>query len=130
MTTWHSDLHKRKKSGGKRIPSRDKRRYERGGDPILPVVGERSVKMKRTRGGGVKIAVKSDKYANVYDPSTGKAVRADIITVKANPASRDFERRGVMTRGAIIETSVGEARVSSKPSSDGVINAILIKPRQ
>lgn len=130
MTIWHSDLHKRKKSGGKRIPSRGKRRYERGVDPILPVIGEREVKEKRTRGGNLKIAVKSENYANVYDPSSGKAARASIISVKANPASRDLERRGVLTKGAIIETSMGEARVTSKPSSDGVINAILIKPRQ
>lgn len=126
MTIWHTDLHKKKKTGGKKGIQRKKRRYERGRDPVLVTVGEREIKLKRCRGGRVKISVKSDKFANVFDPSSNKTVRVEIIRVKSNPANRDFERRGIITKGAIIETSIGDARVTSKPSMDGVINAVLI----
>ncbi len=126
MTICHSDLHKRKKTGGKKGIQRKKKRYERGRDPVLVTIGEREIKIKRCRGGGVKISVKSDKFANVFDPSSNKCVRTEIIRVKSNPANKDFERRGIITKGAIIETPIGDARVTSKPSMDGVINAILI----
>jgi small subunit ribosomal protein S8e len=36
---------------------------------------------------------------------------------------------GVLTRGALIETPLGIARVTSKPSADGVINAVLVKAK-
>ncbi len=80
----------------------------------------------RTRGGNTKTVLVSDKFANVYDTRSGKIVRTEITRVKANQANRDFERRGVITKGAIIETKIGDARVVSKPGSDGVINAILL----
>ncbi|MEM3155906.1 MAG: 30S ribosomal protein S8e, partial [Nitrososphaerota archaeon] len=53
-------------------------------------------------------------------------IRTEILGVRSNPANSDFERRGVLTRGAIIETKLGDARVTSRPGSDGVINAVLI----
>jgi len=127
MTQWHGDLHKRKRTGGRRRPYRKKRKYERGGDPVLTVIGERRVRKKRVRGGGVKIAVAADLYANVFDPEKKIAQRVKILRLISNPANRDLERRGVITRGAIIETEVGRARVTSRPGQDGVINAVLVK---
>lgn len=127
MTTWHTSIYKRKKSGGKRGIPRKKRRYERGRDPLLPTVGEREITLKRVRGGNVKVAIKSDNMVNVADPVEKKVVRTQILSVKQNPANRDFERRGVITKGAIIETPLGLARVTSKPSKDGAVNAVLLR---
>ncbi len=127
MTQWHTDIHKRKPTGGKRRPYRGKRRYERGGDPALTVLGEHKIRVKRTRGGGIKLSLASDTYANVMDPETRTARKAKILRVLSNPASRDLERRGVITRGALIETELGRARVTSRPGQDGVINAVLLK---
>ena len=62
--------------------------------------------------------------ANVSD-SKGKAVKSKILRVKKSPANRDYERRGVITLGAVIETEAGEAIVTSRPTDDGVVNAIL-----
>jgi len=127
MPQWHSDLHKRKPTGGKRRPYRKKRRYERGGEPALTILGERRLREKRTRGGGTKYALASDTYANVLDPENKMARKVKILRVLSNPASRDLERRGVITKGAVIETELGKARVTSRPGQNGVINAILIK---
>lgn len=127
MVQWHWDLHKRKPTGGKKHPYRKKRRYERGGDPVLTMIGEREVKAERGRGGGLKYSLMSDHYANVFDSDTGTCKKVKILRVIANKANRDYERRGVITKGAIIETEIGKARVTSRPSQDGIINAILLK---
>jgi len=63
-------------------------------------------------------------FANVSDAS-GKAAKSKILRVKKSPANRDYERRGVITRGAILETEAGEAIVTSRPTADGVVNAVL-----
>jgi small subunit ribosomal protein S8e len=49
------------------------------------------------------------------------------LRVSKNPANKDYERRGVITKGAILETELGLAKVLSRPGQDGVINAVLIK---
>lgn len=67
--------------------------------------------------------------ANVADPAAGKVVRTRIIRVKSSPANRDYGRRGVITKGATIETELGEAKVVSRPSDDGTVNAVLVKQR-
>lgn len=95
---------------------------------IFCTVGEPERISIRTRGGGIKQVLKSDRFANVYDPTSKRIIRTEILGVRSNPANSDFERRGVITRGSIIETKLGDARVTSKPGSDGVINAVLIKP--
>jgi small subunit ribosomal protein S8e len=126
MSVWHGDLHKRKPTGGKRRPYRGKRKFEQGSFPIETMLGEPKRKVERGRGGNIKIKVLSEKYACVTDIKTGKTEKAEILRVVKNPANVDYDRRGVITKGAIIETSLGLARVTSRPGQDGVINAILI----
>lgn len=127
MPQWHWDLHKRKPTGGRRRPYRKKRRYERGEDPVYTILGERKFKEKRARGGNVKYALIADLYANVTDPDKKISKKVKILRVIKNPANKDLERRGVITRGAVIETELGRAIVTSRPGQDGVINAILVK---
>ncbi|MEM3437302.1 MAG: 30S ribosomal protein S8e [Nitrososphaerales archaeon] len=121
------NLAKRKSTGGKRIPYRGRRAYESDNYPIETIIGNDEVIKKRARGGNVKLAVKKTSYANVLDSSTGKVKKVKILKVIKNPANRDYDRRGVITKGAIIETELGMAKVKSRPGQDGVINAILIK---
>jgi small subunit ribosomal protein S8e len=77
-------------------------------------------------GGGEKTSLKFANEANVHDNTTGKTQKAKIARVLENPANRDYERRGVITRGALIDTELGNARVTSRPAQDGVINAVLV----
>lgn len=125
MTTWHSDIHKRKKTGGRKKPYRKLKRYERGGEPALTSLGQLKVRIKRGRGGNIKVGLASVNYANVYNPSTGKVEKVEIIDVRSNPSSRDWERRRIITKGAVIVTPLGEATVTSRPGQDGVVNAVL-----
>ncbi|HUU87458.1 MAG TPA: 30S ribosomal protein S8e, partial [Candidatus Glassbacteria bacterium] len=67
-----------------------------------------------------------DKYVSVTDLKRGKTEKTEILRVISNKANLDYNRRGVITKGAEIETSLGRARVTSRPGSDGVINAVII----
>lgn len=82
---------------------------------------------RRARGGNFKILVKRIDEANVFDPSANIASKVRILKVVKNPASRDYERRRVVTKGAIIETERGNAIVVSRPGQHGVVNALLLK---
>ena len=55
----------------------------------------------------------------------GTVTKSKIVRVKRSPANRDYERRGVITKGAVLETEAGEAVVTSRPTADGVVNAVL-----
>jgi len=65
-------------------------------------------------------------YANISDPATGKTQKVEILRVTENLANVDYNRRGVITKGTIIETPLGKARVTSRPGRDGLVNALLM----
>ncbi|MGD6807822.1 MAG: 30S ribosomal protein S8e [Candidatus Bathyarchaeia archaeon] len=122
----HSSLRKRKLTGGKKRAYRAKKLYEAGGYPAETILGEPKRKRQRTIGGNTKLKVLTDKFASVTDPKTGKTEKTQIVRVVSNQANVDYNRRGVITKGAQIETSLGLAKVTSRPGNDGVINAVLI----
>ncbi len=124
MTRPLENLTKRKQTGGRRRASRGRRAYEDDGYAIEPVVGPAKSRASRRRGGKMVSGVVASDTANVSD-SSGKTSKTKIIRVKHSPANRDYERRGVITRGAVIETDAGEAVVTSRPTQDGVVNAAL-----
>ncbi len=118
---------RRKPTGGLYRPHRKKRKYEMGRPQVETLIGERKIKKVRVRGGNYKIKLFRDMFANVYVPKEGKVVRAEIKRVVENPAHVHYARRNVITKGAIIETSVGLAKVTNRPSQEGIINAVLIE---
>lgn len=123
----HGNLHKKKPTGGKKRPWRGKRAFEAGSEPTETVTGELRRRTVRTMGGGVKVKLLSVNWAVVTDQAAGKSSKSKILRVVRNPANVDYQRRGVITKGAIIETELGQARVTSRPGQDGVINAILVE---
>ena len=90
------------------------------------MLGETKRKFLRGRGGNIKSRLLSDKQACVTDPKSGKTERVKIMRVVKNPANIDYNRRGVITKGAIVETSLGLARVTSRPGQHGLLNAVLV----
>ena len=66
-------------------------------------------------------------FVNLADPVLKKTTNAKILQVVKNPANKDYERRGVISKGALLETASGMARVISRPGQDGCINAVLVK---
>jgi len=126
---WHSGLKKRKKTGGKKRAYRTKRLHEAGRHPVETVRGETTRKIEMGRSGGRKVKLESAEYVNVSDPSTGRTERLEILGVVGNPANVDYNRRGVITKGVIIRTENGLAKIVSRPGQDGVLNAVVYEER-
>ncbi len=78
-------------------------------------------------GGGTKLRLLSDDLVNVAIPSTGETRRARILDLVDNPANRYMTRRKIITKGTLLKTELGLARVSSRPGQDGVLNAVLVE---
>jgi len=125
LSVWHGDLHKKKPSGGRKRAYRMKRRYEKGSFATETTLGEPKKKTNRGRGSNTKTRLLNTNQANITDPSTGKTQKTEILRVIRNPANVDYNRRGVITKGAIIETPLGTARVTSRPGQNGLVNAAL-----
>jgi len=121
------NLAKRKPTGGKRTAYRGRRTYEIKRYPAETTLGNDEVVKKRVRGNNIKLFLRRTSYANVLDPSTNKVKKMKIIKVVENLANRDYDRRGVITKGAVIETEFGKAKVISRPGQESIVNAILIK---
>jgi small subunit ribosomal protein S8e len=123
---WRS---KRKPSGGRyHQPNRSKRKYELAGHAADTSLGERKLKTVRTRGANIKNKLLSVDFASVASGGTVKKVK--ILNVVDNPANKFLARRNVITKGGIIETELGKARVTSRPGQDGIVNSVLIKDKK
>jgi len=117
----------KKETGRVLTPYRKKRKYELGRFPTFTRVGEDEILAIRTKGGNVKVRVIKTQYANVYDPKENRCKKVKILEVVENPSDRNLNRRGVITKGTIIKTELGNAKVTSRPGQDGTVNAILIE---
>lgn len=127
---WHCDQDKRKVTGGKKKPYRTRRSFEVGGYPAETRLGETIRRVNKTRGNTKKIKLLAEKYANVTIPLTGKTEKVAIQEVIENAANADYNRRKIIVRGAIIETSLGRAVVTSRSGQDGVINAVKLNENE
>ncbi len=118
----------RKISGGRKRPHRKNRKFELGRFPTLTVLSEVSkTEVIRTRGGNWKVRLKKASHANVLDPESKTYKKVKILRVVETPSNKEYARQSIITKGTIIETEAGLAKVVSRPGQEGVINAILIK---
>ena len=117
---------RRKVTGGRYIIYRKKRLHELGNLPRLTKLGERKSKIIKGKFSKIKQVLMNANTANVYDPKNKKYAKAKIITIVDNPADRNFIRRNIMNKGAIIKTELGNAKITSRPGQEGTVNAVLI----
>jgi small subunit ribosomal protein S8e len=106
-----------------------KRKYGTGGRPADTAIG--AVKKKRVgvKGGRTKLKLTSAKVINVI--AAGKPIACEIVSVRENAANKDYVRRNVITKGAVLlvkgpDGSELSVRVTSKPGQHGVLNGIVI----
>ena len=116
----------RKYTGGRLIRSRGKKKYELGGEQADTHLGETIRKTVKTLGGQKKVRLLRAQTAVVTDPSTKTSKTVKIETVTGNPANIHYVRRNIVTKGSIIKTEIGSARVTNRPGQEGSINAVLI----
>jgi len=107
-----------------------KRKYWMGRYPTNTRLDAREKrKIIRVRGGNYKIRLVRAHYANVVDPETREVKKVRIIRVLETPPNPHLARANIIVKGAIIETELGKAVVTSRPGQDGVINAVLVEKK-
>ena len=121
------NLSGRKYTGGRKIAMRSRRKFEIDRYPNEAVIGNNVKVTRRVRGDNSKTALKTVELANVSNVEENKTTRLKILRVIKNTANKDYERRGVITKGTVIETELGLARVISRPGQVGLINAVQLK---
>ncbi|TGC08363.1 30S ribosomal protein S8e [Methanolobus halotolerans] len=113
-------------TGAKIRAARGKRKFELGRESADTHVNETKRKNISTTGGNRKVRLLQCNVANVTD-SQGKTRRSDIETVVGNAASEHYVRRNILTKGSVVKTALGNAKITSRPGQDGVVNAVLIE---
>ena len=116
----------RSPSGARNVANRGKRKSELGRDPAETRVDEKRLRKIRTRGGNEKLRLAAANKINLTDVKSGKTQITDILGVIENDANPNYVRRNIITKGAVVETPEGNAKVTSRPGQDGVVNGILI----
>lgn len=115
---------KRKASGARYKGARKKRQHELGSTPTLTRLGKRKTKRTRVLARAVKTRLLHEEFANVR---VGKKIeRLKITAVLENPANRHYVRRNILTKGTVVKTEKGNARITNRPGQEGCINAVLI----
>lgn len=125
MAVWQAES-VRSYTGGRKKFSHKKRRFEIGREPHPTGLGETKRKAVRVRAAATKTRLLQANVAHVTDPKTGITKKSEIKTVVENPANPNYVRRNIITKGAIIVTGLGKARVTSRPGQVGAISAILV----
>lgn len=113
-------------TGGRRHPLRIRRKYETDRYPNEAINAAQVTITRRVRGKNRKTALKSSDFVNL---ATGEAKvkKTKILKVLENATNNDYQRRGIITKGAILETQEGKCKVVSRPGQNGIVNAILLK---
>ena len=116
----------RSSSGARNVANRGKRKSELGRDPAETRLDEKRLRKIRTRGGNEKHRLAFGNQINVID-ADGKAHTVEILNVIENSANPNYVRRNIITKGAIVETPEGNAKVTSRPGQDGVVNGVIVE---
>jgi len=127
FTLARSQERSRRKYTGKKYKHFHKKRKRNLERPSIETqIGGEKKKKQRTLGGNYKLKLFSSNFINVTDLNTNKTSKVKIIKFDSNAASKDINRRHVLTKGAIIETELGKVRISSRPGQHGILNGVLI----
>lgn len=114
-----------KVTGGKYHAERKKKSFERSVQERKVLLGDIRKKQIRMRGGSMKTVLFKANTANIKTPSGIK--RAEIKNVLETPQNKFLARQNRLMKGVIIDTSLGKARITNRPSQEGQVNAVLIE---
>jgi len=115
-----------KLTGGRRHPLRIRRKYEMDRYPNEALIEAQETVTRKVRGKNNKTALKTIDFVNLAIPGS-KVKKTKILKVLENPTNNDYKRRGIITKGAVLEIQEGKCKVVSRPGQSGVVNAIIVK---
>jgi len=108
---------------------RKKKQFWLGRDPTFTKLADKKVKKIRMMAGKQKKITLSNNLVNLIDPKTKKSKKVKITNVLENAANRHFVRRNILTKGTIVETELGKAKITNRPGQEATINAVLIEKK-
>ena len=116
----------RKPSGSRYKNVRSKKLSEKGMNPVFTKLEPLKTRSIKGRGSTSKLKALCVDVANVYDPKDKKYKKTKLLTVVQNPANTNYVRRNIITKGTIVQTELGNARITNRPSQEGCVNAVLV----
>ena len=125
MALWQGNS-RRSKTGRRIRYAQGKRKFEIGREMHLTTIGEPKMKDVRTKGNNKKTRVLTANVVYVVDQKTNKTTKTEITSVVENQANIHYIRRNIINKGAIIDTKLGKAKITSRPGQSGTINAVLL----
>ena len=115
----------RKVSGGRYISNRTKRLYELAGyNSMTRIAPNEKRKVIRTQGGNSRQVLLTANQINIA--VKGKVQKVEVTNVIENTANQNLVRRNILTKGAIVETKLGKARITSRPGQHAVVSGVLL----
>lgn len=115
----------RKVSGGRYKKPKKKKLTGRQKQTRIVKIGETKTKTLHGRGNTKKIVSLLSNIANVI--IKGKAKKTSIKNVVETPSNVFLARQNILVKGAIIETELGKAKITNRPSQEGTVQAKLIE---
>ena len=114
-------------TGGLRHPLKTRQKFETDRYPNEAEMGEEQQTITRkTRGNNRKTGLKIASFVNLVMEDS-KVKKSKIIKVLENQTNNDYQRRGIIKKGAIVETEDGKCRIVSRPGQSGTVSGILVK---
>ena len=93
---------------------------------MLTEVGEEKKTLLRCKGGVKKLKTVKTQFVNVTD-SKNKSKKTKIINVLENPAAPNYVKRGIITKGTVVKTDLGNVKITSRPSQNGTVNGVIVQ---
>lgn len=115
----------KKASGGRYKNPKKKGKDNRNRQERTTKIGKKKIKLIRTKGGNSKLTSTLLDSANII--INKKAKKTIIKNVLETPSNTFLARQNILIKGAIIETELGKARITNRPSQEGQIQAIILK---
>jgi len=115
----------RKASGGRYKKVKKRKLTGRQGQARIVKIGETKTKLLSGRGNTTRLVSFMNNVANVI--IKGKAKKTNIKNVVETPSNTFLARQNILVKGAVIETDLGKAKITNRPSQEGTIQAILIE---
>jgi len=114
----------RKTSGGKYKKPKKKKLTGRQSQTRIVKIGNKKTKTLKTRGGSKKIISFLNDIVNIT--TKNKTQNTKIKNVLETPSNTFLARQNILIKGAIIETELGKAKITNRPSQEGNIQAVLL----
>ncbi len=115
----------RKATSGRYKRPKKKKLTGRQGQTRIVKIGDQKTKLLKTRGGNKKLISFLGNIANVF--GKGKSSKSKIKNVLETPSNIFLARQNILVKGAIVETELGKARITNRPSQEGNIQAVLVE---